>query len=439
MKVNFTHLAAFTIFISVNCAAVSQTWDRIGNNILTTDYLGTNNNQPLNFRTNNTQRMTILGNTDWVGIGITTPTSVLHINKTNTGEMIRTNGSWSLENRWRLFTTNTSTVEQFRLYVPDSTSDVFLQAQQATGNLSFNTAGGSSTNFPDTKLRIFPDDTDRMVAFENPNLTSNTTFVPAYNAKFIINDRNPTPSTSTLVDDALLLRVQGIGKLLPGRPSALASGASTGNFTMAEIISTRKNVGDAGLRLQGSRTNCTSCDIGFIDFANYDQVDPTIGSDVLFNMARLAAGSQARDSSRGFIRFYTNNGSGDPFSANDAGLLERMRINGFGDGFFNLRPVLGPANMMNVTARFNILDNDRPQMRLINFANPQNIAKIYTNLQSTDNGDLFLQPLDETQPEDSLYARFVGIHNPQPKNTLDIQSTKHLLDGMNLQHMEQVV
>ncbi len=383
-----------------------------------------NANQPINFFTNSTQRMTILGSNGYVGIGITTPTSVLHINKTNTGEMFRTNGSWSLENRWRLFTTNTSTVEQFRLYVLDSTSDVFLQAQQATGNLSFNTAGGSSTNFPDTKLRIFPDDMDRMVAFENPNLTSNTTFVPAYNAKFIINDRNPTPSTSTLVDDALLLRVQGIGKLLPGRPSALASGASTGNFTMAEIISTRKNVGDAGLRLQGSRTNCTSCDIGFIDFANYDQVDPIIGSDVLFNMARLAAGSQARDSSRGFIRFYTNNGSGDPFSANDAGLLERMRINGFGDGFFNLRPVLGPANMMNVTARFNILDDDRPQLRLINFANNQNIAKIYTNLQSTDNGDLFLQPLDETQPEDSLYARFVGIHNPQPQNTLDIQSTK---------------
>jgi hypothetical protein len=160
----------------------SQTWFTGGNTSAPGEFLGTINNQALNFRTNNTQRMTILGNTGWVGIGITTPTSVLHINKANAGEMFRTNGSWSLENRWRLFTTNTSTVEQFRLYVPDSTSDVFLQAQQATGNLSFNTAGGSSTNFPDTKLRIFPDDTDRMLAFENPFLTSSTTFIPAYNA-----------------------------------------------------------------------------------------------------------------------------------------------------------------------------------------------------------------------------------------------------------------
>jgi hypothetical protein len=146
-----------------------------------------NYNRPVNFFTNGVQRMTIVGNTGWVGIGITTPTSVLHINKTNTGEMIRTNGSWSLENRWRLFTTNTSTVEQFRLYVPDSTSDVFLQARQGIGNLSFNTAGGSNTNFPDSKLRIFPDDIDRIVAFENPNPLS---FVPAYNAKFITNDQN---------------------------------------------------------------------------------------------------------------------------------------------------------------------------------------------------------------------------------------------------------
>ena len=147
-----------------------------------------NANQPIDFYTNNSlnPRMRI-SNTGLVGIGITAPTSVLHLNKTNTGEMFRTNGSWSLENRWRLFTTNTSTVEQFRLYVPDSTSDVFLQAQQATGNLSFNTAGGVANLVPDTKLRIFPDDTDRIVAFENPFLSSPVSFIPNYNSKFIIN------------------------------------------------------------------------------------------------------------------------------------------------------------------------------------------------------------------------------------------------------------
>jgi hypothetical protein len=102
------------------------------------------------------ERMRLTRN-GYLGIGITAPASVLHVSKNSTGEMFRTNGTWSMENRWRLFTTDTSTIEQFRLYVPDSTSDVFLQAQQGIGNLSFNTAGGSNTNFPDSKLRIFPD------------------------------------------------------------------------------------------------------------------------------------------------------------------------------------------------------------------------------------------------------------------------------------------
>lgn len=39
---------------------------------------------------------------------------------------------------------------------------------QATGNLNLNTAGGTNAAYPNTKLRIFPDDTDRMVAFESP-------------------------------------------------------------------------------------------------------------------------------------------------------------------------------------------------------------------------------------------------------------------------------
>ncbi len=109
------------------------------------------------FSTNNTQRMTILGSNGWVGIGSTNPISVLHINKSNTGEMFRTVGADTTENRWRLFTNGNAVVEKFRLFVPKDTTNVFLQAQRATGNLSFNTAGGVANLVPDTKLRIFPD------------------------------------------------------------------------------------------------------------------------------------------------------------------------------------------------------------------------------------------------------------------------------------------
>ena len=83
-----------------------------------------------------------------------------------------------MENRWRLFMTDTvGAIEQFRLFVRSNTSSVFLQAQQDTANLSFNTAGGVANLVPDTKLRIFPDDKDRMVAFENPFLSSSVSFM----------------------------------------------------------------------------------------------------------------------------------------------------------------------------------------------------------------------------------------------------------------------
>ncbi len=117
-----------------------------------------NFNQPIDFYTNNsaTPRMRI-ASAGWVGIGSSNPSSVLHLNKVNTGEMFRTVCADTSENRWRLFTNGNAVVEKFRLFVPKDTTNVFLQAQRATGNLSFNTAGGSNTNFPDTKLRIFPD------------------------------------------------------------------------------------------------------------------------------------------------------------------------------------------------------------------------------------------------------------------------------------------
>lgn len=52
----------FTFLLLLGSTSVfAQPWLRTGNIIAPTDYLGTNNNQPLNFRTNNVQRMTVLG------------------------------------------------------------------------------------------------------------------------------------------------------------------------------------------------------------------------------------------------------------------------------------------------------------------------------------------------------------------------------------------
>jgi hypothetical protein len=164
--INFLVISVFIIIMGNLQAQVSSLF----NNGVTTDYVGWNNlqafplqirhnaNQPIDFYTNNSAspRMRI-ANTGWVGVGSSNPSSVLHLNKANTGEMFRTVGADTSENRWRLFTNGNSVVEKFRLFVPKDSSNVFLQAQQANGNLSFNTAGGSNGSFPDTKLRVFPE------------------------------------------------------------------------------------------------------------------------------------------------------------------------------------------------------------------------------------------------------------------------------------------
>jgi hypothetical protein len=99
-----------------------------------------------------------------------------------------------------------------------------------------------------------------------------------------------------------------------------------------------------------------------LSFANYDYNT----SNVVYNMARIAVGQQRTPVQLGFLRFYTNTGTDDVRGISDAGLLEHMRINGGGIGFFNMIPDNIPSNDANNTARFNILDASRPQLRLVN-------------------------------------------------------------------------
>jgi hypothetical protein len=126
MKVKFKRLATFALAIGVNYSAFSQTsWELTGNAIGAANYLGTQNNQPLQLRTvlsqpidfytnsSATPRMRI-ASAGWVGVGSSNPSSVLHLNKANTGEMFRTVGADTSENRWRLFTNGNAVVEKFR-------------------------------------------------------------------------------------------------------------------------------------------------------------------------------------------------------------------------------------------------------------------------------------------------------------------------------------
>jgi hypothetical protein len=157
-------------------------WDATRLFPLTVSHKG---NFPINFETNGTERMRLTP-TGELGVGTSTPASLLHLTSTSSGNLFRTNGPNNVTNQWQLFTNN----QKFRVFVPANSSEANLEAVQAAGYLNLNTAGGTNTAYPNIKLRIFPDDTDRMVAFENPFLSSSVGFMPDYNAKFIINNRN---------------------------------------------------------------------------------------------------------------------------------------------------------------------------------------------------------------------------------------------------------
>ena len=85
INTNALNLSGTNLTSTVNGKASSAlslagiTWDLSGNAIGTAaNFLGTTDNQPLRFRTNNTEKMTILGNGN-VGIGTTAPAYGLHV------------------------------------------------------------------------------------------------------------------------------------------------------------------------------------------------------------------------------------------------------------------------------------------------------------------------------------------------------------------------
>jgi hypothetical protein len=152
-------------------------WLTTGNATAGGNFLGTVNAQPLNFRTNNTQRMTITP-TGLVGVGQTTPLSLLHINSNGNaiaGELFRTSGPAGQINAWRMYTGNGNGTERFRLY-SQADSNVFFQSTTANGIYGIKT-GNSFTN--NTRMfiagQISGGDTTGRMALGN---SLNTNFVP---------------------------------------------------------------------------------------------------------------------------------------------------------------------------------------------------------------------------------------------------------------------
>jgi hypothetical protein len=87
----------------------------------------------MNFLTGGIQRMTVKGTAagatiGFVGIGLTAPVSLLHVNSTATGELFRTQGPAASVNSWRMIS---GTTERGKLFVLASSNDFNIQASTA--------------------------------------------------------------------------------------------------------------------------------------------------------------------------------------------------------------------------------------------------------------------------------------------------------------------
>jgi len=109
---NMTKFIQVIIFTLLVTSLPAQNWRVNGNTNAQlggslTPSIGTNQNRPLLFQTNNTERMRLTAN-GLLGIGTTAPSSVLEVNATplGTGEVFRTNAPAAQNTFWRMFSGN---------------------------------------------------------------------------------------------------------------------------------------------------------------------------------------------------------------------------------------------------------------------------------------------------------------------------------------------
>ncbi|MGV3631071.1 MAG: tail fiber domain-containing protein [Bacteroidota bacterium] len=154
MKKTAIYCLTLLVIGSLNTGFGQADWNTAGNAISSGDYLGTTNTQALVFKTNNSQRMTLLGNgsnTGWMALGLNFngAQALFHANGIgySTGEVFRTSGDSSVLNAWRMYTGSTANGnERFRITTLANSdgNHVYLQSTTAYSNLALRT-GSSGT------------------------------------------------------------------------------------------------------------------------------------------------------------------------------------------------------------------------------------------------------------------------------------------------------
>ena len=103
----------------------------------------------------------------------------------------------------------------------------------------------------------------------------------------------------------------GIGTSAPGYKLDVHSDGTT----LARFMQTKTSGADGSLVIRGSRSDCSTCNIAYIDLQDFDVNEGASGS--AFTMARVSAGMASNSGKNGYLRFFTSE---------SGSLQERMRI-----------------------------------------------------------------------------------------------------------------
>jgi hypothetical protein len=82
------------LVIGVHAQTPQTCWSLTGNTgTSSSNFIGTTDNAPLIFKTNNTERMRLLPNVSYLGVGTDDPQALLHLNYYQPGGKVFTNGN----------------------------------------------------------------------------------------------------------------------------------------------------------------------------------------------------------------------------------------------------------------------------------------------------------------------------------------------------------
>lgn len=149
----------FLLLIFCLCAVMlygQSYWSLSGNSTTSSDFIGTTNSQALNFKTNNTTRLTLSATQAFLGIGTSSPNGSLHVHSTYKNMFYRTD--FQLTN----VLTGSSSSDGFRIRQKDR--DIYIsQLEKANMFIQNNGEGlmidtngyvGFNTTYPKQKIHV---------------------------------------------------------------------------------------------------------------------------------------------------------------------------------------------------------------------------------------------------------------------------------------------